>query len=304
MGILAEEQNEMLTQHHEWLCLLDRDGKLPREKAVCSACSFLHDRHMFTAASLTQDNLQRRCLAFTERLWICPHFSFNYEAFMYEGSRVIPDGSCKVCRALGIHVSSSVLYSTVSFPLDLGAEVEDQAQLAAAALANLKSQACPHRRLKDVSTADLRSFKCPSLERVVSQNEYRCMKCFSNAYNIGPNETEMDCCCFCSDYWGEGKCPLCEAAVHFSALTSESGTRSLWITMRRDYFRESPSAPRWSNQVVHSHDLVAMTQEWDQLVAFVKAVDPSARGLFQPKPTVTTSVRQVESIANLNSGVN
>lgn len=62
------------------LYMLDRDQKIPKYKAVCSGCADTHDRSLFSSDYGAQSNHIRRCLGKTERIWICPHCTFDHKS--------------------------------------------------------------------------------------------------------------------------------------------------------------------------------------------------------------------------------
>lgn len=68
--------------HHserlELLCMLDRDGKLPPSKAVCSSCADTHVRSLFCNEALAQPSNERRCVNSAGRIWICPHWFLDH----------------------------------------------------------------------------------------------------------------------------------------------------------------------------------------------------------------------------------
>lgn len=63
------------TQSPEWLfflAMLERDGCL-HDSLVCSKCSRTHHRTQFSEHEQQKSPLERSCLGFDDKLWVCPH---------------------------------------------------------------------------------------------------------------------------------------------------------------------------------------------------------------------------------------
>lgn len=59
----------------EWLlylAMLERDGRL-HNNLVCRVCSETHDRTHFSSHEQQKSPLERMCLGFQEKMWVCPH---------------------------------------------------------------------------------------------------------------------------------------------------------------------------------------------------------------------------------------
>jgi hypothetical protein len=79
--------SEQFSERLELLCMLERDGLIHGSKSICSVCSDVHDRSLFSKSSLTQFSKERRCIGATRKLWVCPHWIIGHEEILAPENR-------------------------------------------------------------------------------------------------------------------------------------------------------------------------------------------------------------------------
>ena len=233
----------LLAAHVDLLCLLDRDGKLSSHKAICYACSNTHDKSAFTPESLDKVNTERKCLGVTGRVWICPHFSLSFEQILsldYEQNRS-PSGFCEDCR---ISVRVWQKHSIVKIPIcNFPPGCSKMNEVAAAALDNFHLQSCPHLKLREAVLPDLYSMNC-SLRTAAYKESCDCSRC--------------------TTYRRSGQCSACGTQVLFQTQSSEDGRRTLWVSIRRYFWRSCRGTHGWLEQLVQPEMTNRWMENWNQ----------------------------------------
>ena len=73
-GDLSKEDSQRL----EFLCMLERDGKLSEQRLVCRGCVQTHERSLFTSQTRQKRPMKRYCIGREGRLQICSHLELSY----------------------------------------------------------------------------------------------------------------------------------------------------------------------------------------------------------------------------------
>lgn len=236
---------ERLAQRLELLSLLDRDGFLSPTTSICSGCAKIHDKSSFSSESLMQPSCERQCLGLTGRVWICPHTTLNYEQINTEEEYPYkrcpkPYGLCKHCA---ITVDTHRFSSEISFPFfHVPPEADPWGTQAAAALANLDLQMCPHMRLRDAPLSNLYASNCW----------------------WGPTLMYPCSCDVCSRINRGGRCAVCAAAARFYVTKSSDDCRTLWVIIQRRFEEECIDSQRWNDRISQPNACNAMEAGWNQ----------------------------------------
>lgn len=58
----SEDENVVSSQRLSFLCMLERDGRLSRSRAICGVCKITHNVSLFSSSELRRRSHQRRCM--------------------------------------------------------------------------------------------------------------------------------------------------------------------------------------------------------------------------------------------------
>ena len=209
----------------ELLCMLDRDGQLPQQKAVCSSCATTHDRVCFSEKSLNMESSQRRCLGSTGSIWICPHWIIDYSNWQdcTEPRKDHECGDAKVC------VMHGQTRPTIKWPILNLTLIHDDTpsqEFVTAVLRGNKVAICPHWRMCDSFVTDLYS---PNYNRCSSRRQ----------------------------------CRICGTSIYFSMTTHfDSGNMLQVVVERRKLEFTSCTDPAWIAQLHDPTQFQVLERAW------------------------------------------
>lgn len=249
------------------LCMLDRDGKLPPSKAVCSGCADTHDQSLFSRESLAQPSHERQCLGSAGRVWICPHWILDHNLV---STSERPSGShmCGKRWVCVIAVRDKFPDPTVIWPITvLGCKNDAPSKkLVNDILARTDMSVCKHLRFADAFISRLYSPDCTKLWAAHFDPFCRCSMCVRHTRSPNP----------AGHLHGirGGKCRSCGTKVHFSIHPDINGRETLHLVVRRNVsgFRGCTD-PAWIARVNDPVECKELERQWQ------KATDEKVGGV-------------------------
>lgn len=246
-----------LNQRMQLLCLLESDNFLSPGKAVCSTCTSVHEKCMFSSRELKTTSKERKCLGTSGRFWMCPHASLAHELIRdHRPSKAFPrpTGVCKECP-IEVLVLSCHVYSR--FPiLDLTPFSEARNELASEKVAELDLRICPHRRLGDAVLPDLRAADCSLM--------------LSNAFSRKVCDPAI--CSSCATCNRSGPCPSCNSRIRFFTDTNASGKCTLWVHIERVCGFGGRLSRDWLSRIFQPEEYEAWERAWLQTIQLADGV--------------------------------
>ena len=249
-------QNLHHTERLNLLSMLDRDGKLPPSKAVCSGCADTHDRSLFSTESLAQSSYERRCLGSAGRLWICPHWILDHN-LITTSSR--PQGShwCgkKMVTVMAFDhefAESTILWWVAAFR---GSDKAPSKKLVEDILSRTDVNVCKHLRLSDDFVSSLYSPDCKKLWINDLSSPCDCSTCAQQ-----PQPTTIE---EYRDSPRGGKCESCGTNVHFNISKNREGEKALKLVIRRKIAEFRGCTDRaWIEQVNDPRECEELERKW------------------------------------------
>lgn len=245
-----ESEHEKLFREEclEILCMLERDGKIPADRLICSQCITTHSKAMFSQVSLTACSLQRKCLGHTGRVWICPHLVFSHEQIYGDRFSAFREvmRNYRGCRTCGWNIYSDGFRSFIAFAVVSIFEDSDlDDDKVVAVLGALDATICPHLRLSDPFVSSLYHRECGLIKRPGKARNYHC-NCRAGAMRH--------------------LCPTCSAQINFMIHDSFSGPSTLNIVVSRNFAHSHVASADWKSQIAQPDELEAVERGWSHTV--------------------------------------
>ena len=235
--------------HHEerlnLLCMLDRDGKVPPSKAVCSGCADTHERSLFSSESLAQSSSERRCLGSAGRIWICPHWIFDHNlvttSSKLEGIHMY--GKKWVTMGIIEHDFTTDTEPTIMWPIAVfrGSDVVPSKKLVENILARTDLRVCKHLHFSDKFVSSLYNPDCKKL--------------WTHEHDpIYPESLDL---------MSGGKCESCGTMLYFIIRENRAGEKKLKLIIRRKIARFRGCTDRaWIEQVDDPREFEGLERKW------------------------------------------
>ena len=249
-------QNVHHTERLNLLSMLDRDGKLPPSRAVCSACVDTHDRSLFSNESLAQSSYDRRYLGSAGRVWICPHWIFDHNLVTTSAKRQGIHMCGKKCVTV-VAIHHDVTEPTVMWPVAVfrGDGDTPSKKLVEDFLARTDMSVCKHLHFSDNFVSSLYSPDCKKIWAKINDPACSCSTCARQ-----PQPTTV---AECQDPVQGGECAACGTNVYFNISENRAGERKLKLVVRRKIARiRGCTDPAWIEQVNDPREFDELERRW------------------------------------------
>ena len=249
-------QNVHHTERLELLSMLDRDGKVPPSKAVCSACADTHDRSLFSNESLAQSSFERRCLGSAGRVWICPHWIFDHKLVTTSAK---PQGNhmCGNKWVTVVAIEHDFTEPTIMWPVAVFRSDDDapSKKLVENFLARTDMSVCKHLHFSDNFVSSLYSPDCKKIWANDHDPFCACSTC--------ARQTQSTTAVECLDSVRGGKCESCGTNVYFNISEDRDGKRKLKLVVRRKIAELRGCTDRaWIEQVNDPKEFEELERKW------------------------------------------
>lgn len=241
----------------ELLRMLDRDGKLPPSKAVCSGCADTHDRSLFSSESLAQPSNERRCLGSAGRLWICPHWILDHNLVTTSaeprGSHMCGKRWVSVLAVPGEFAEPAVIWPIAV--LRRNNDAPPSKKLVDDLLARTDLSVCKHLRFADSFVSRLYSPDCKRLWAGRSDPRCGCSTCVRQS---PPPDLAAH-----PDVIQNGKCESCGTRIHFFISPDIYRRETLHLAVKRNVtgFRGCTD-PAWIERVNGPGEFEELERRW------------------------------------------
>ena len=252
-------QNVHHAERLNLLCMLDRDGKVPPSKAVCSGCADTHDRSLFSSESLAQSSSERRCLGSAGRIWVCPHWILDHNlvttSSKLEGSHIC--GERWVTMVTLQHHFTTDTEPTILWPIAAfrGSDKAPSKKLIEDILARTDMRVFKHLHFSDKFVSDLYNPDCKKLECHEMAPYCPCSMCWQQPQSATVAEN--------LDLVNGGKCESCGTILYFNVRKNRVGIKKLKLVIRRKITRfRGCTDPAWIEQVDDPREFEGLERKW------------------------------------------
>lgn len=240
-------QNLHHSERLELLCMLDRDNKIPKSKAVCSGCADTHNQSLFSLESFAQSSRERHCLGSAGRLWICPHWVFDHNLIT---TSTKPHWShiCggKEWEVLAPNLDAKKSTVLVEWPIAVirGKDDAPSKKLVEDVLTQMNVCICKHLRINDPFVSRLYTPECLRLRWMGNKKSW----------------PEYCWCSSCALYCN---CKDCGTNVYFCIAPERNGEETLRLVVRRKIPRfRGCTDPAWIKQVTDPAEFEGLERDW------------------------------------------
>ena len=249
-------QNVHYTERLELLSMLDRDGKIPPSKAVCSGCADTHDRSLFSNESLAQSSYERRCLGSAGRVWICPHWIFDHN-LVTTSAQLQGIHMCGKKWVTVVAIDDDVTEPTIMWPVAVFRSDDDapSKELVEDILARTDVSVCKHLHFSDSFVSSLYS---PDCKKIWANDHDPFCQCSTCARQPQPTTVAESL-----DFVRGGECEFCGTNVYFNISEDRDGKRKLKLVVRRKIAEFRGCTDRaWIEQVNDPKEFEDLERKW------------------------------------------
>ena len=249
-------QNANHTERLNLLSMLDRDGKVPPSKAVCSGCADTHDRSLFSSESLAQSSSERRCLGSVGRVWLCPHWIFDHNLVTTSSN---PQGAhmCGKKWVSVVAIDHDFTDPTIMWPIAVSrsSDAVPSKKLVEGILARTDLRVCKHLHCSDNFVSSLYDPDCKKLWTNDHDSVCPCSTCARQPQPATAAES--------LDLVRGGKCESCGTNVHFSMWTDRNWGSKLKLVIQRKIASFRGCTDRaWIEQVDDPREFEELERKW------------------------------------------
>ena len=249
-------QNVHHTERLKLLCMLDRDGKVPPSKAVCSGCADTHDRFLFSSESLAQPSSERRCLGSGGRVWICPHWIFDHN-LVTTSSKPQGNHMCGNKWVSVMAVNNGFTEPSIMWPLAVsyGSDEVPSKKLVEDILARTDLRVCKHLHFSDKFVSSLYN---PACKKLWTNDHNRFCACSTCA-----RQPQLATAAESLELVRGRKCESCGTSFRFSIRTNIIGETKVKLVIRRKIARFRGCTDRaWIEQVDDPREFKELERKW------------------------------------------
>ena len=251
-------QNVHHAERLNLLCMLDRDGKIPPSKAVCSGCADTHDRSLFSSESLAQSSSERRCLGSAGRIWVCPHWIFDHN-LVTTSSKLGGSHACGKKRVAVVTVDHAFTDTepTIMWPIAVlrGSGEAPSKKLVEGILARTDLRVCKHLNFSDNFVSSLYNPDCKKLWTHENDPICPCPVCTRQPQPATAAES--------LDSFSGGTCESCGTNLCFTIRANRDGEKELKLVIRRKILRfQGCTDWAWIEQVDAPRDFEELERKW------------------------------------------
>lgn len=233
---------DTMSERFTFLCMLERDGRLPPSKATCNTCKAVHDISLFSPVARRREQRQRECLGHEGRLWICPHRIYSF-SLVESNLELLSKGPKmeKRCNCLNQVLFLGTWCITVEYPLlTVPKRPNFSWPEVMKSLKQPRIRLCPHLRSSDQIVVGYFHLQCPRVEKSGS---------LWHRWRRGYSEVS--------------RCKLCRTSAYFKVSDGQdTSTLKLLVYRHLGKHGKDVNEPQWIAQLAMPEDFPAMEKEW------------------------------------------